>query len=198
MLQVVFPIALLAASPSTQGAACVTPAQNLIPPPDEGEVACFPSPDGRKQAQVRKGRLTVHVGERSWRVGRVDTGRLYWNPTSTGFAVADSGGSGETNYFSYVDLSPAAARRMKALRVNAVRAWAHHFHCASPRSYAHAWFEGWEHAGHVRLRVVEGVHSEGCAFPDPEEISIRVIGDPITGRIDRVLTQAELGAAKSP
>ena len=192
-------LTLAGAAPATAGAAkapihpedCRAPKDGRVEAADLGTTQCFPSPDGRKLAIVRGGRITIDDGGKVVSVGVMDNGRLVWNPASTGFAVADSGGSGQTNYFSYVDLRPSPPRRIKALRLAAVKAYVRRFKCNGPGVYIHAWFDGWQDAKLVRLVVMEGVHSEGCVHPDVEEIQIGVIGDPVTGRIDQVLSEAE-------
>jgi hypothetical protein len=122
----------------------------------------------------------------------MDSGYLVWSPSSSGFAIADSGGSGESNYFSYVDVSGKSPLRTIKLRRTGIRVFKRIFRCAGRNAYAHAWFQGWDRPGLVRLVVQDGVHSEGCSPPHADEIEIGVLGDPLTGRIDRVLRQADI------
>ena len=187
----VAPLAAAAKAPS-RPMGCAISKDGRVEAADFGTMQCFPSPDGRKLVIVRGGRISIDDGAKTVSVGVMDNGRLVWNPASTGFAIADSGGSGQTNYFSYVDLHQSPPGRIKALRRTAVKAYARRFKCVGPGVHAHAWFDGWQDAHRVRLVVIEGVHSEGCVHPEIEEIEIGVIGDPVTGRIDRVLTQAQV------
>jgi hypothetical protein len=186
------PLTASAASGPVRPKGCVVPRDNRIESPDFETPLCFPSPDGRKLAIVRQGRITVRQAERNISVGVTDNGRLVWNPASTGFAVADSGGSGQSSYFSYVDLRQRPPSRIKRLRWAAAQAFVRRFGCTNPKTYVYSWFDGWEDASHVRLVVQTGVHSEACDGPDPNDIQIGVIGDPTTGRIDRVLSRAEV------
>ena len=174
---------------------CAVPEGDRVEAGDLGKTQCYPSPDGHKLAVVRGGRVSVDDGVRTTSVGVIDYGHLIWNPASTGFVVADNGGSGQTSYFSYVDLGLSPPRRLKTLRWTAAKQYVQRFKCGGPGVYVHSWFDGWEDAHHVRLVVMEGVHSEGCVHPDVEEIAIGVVGDPTTGRIDRILTQAEARTA---
>lgn len=202
MLRVVnFASALLLASVAAPaGSASSTPAQASACQASEGRIEapdidirqCVASPDGLKRVAAKHGELTVEERGRSRPAGVMDRGDIVWNPGSTGFVVADSGGSGQTNYFSYVDVRQRTLHRDKRLRLVAARRYVATFKCRGPDVYIHSWFKGWQDARRIRLVVQRGVHSEGCVHRDPEEIQIGVIGDPLTGRIDRVLTQAQV------
>jgi hypothetical protein len=205
MLKVAIPTILLAFACGASLAApvatparpkgCLVPKDNRIEPPDFETPLCFPSPDGHKLAVVRQGRITVRQAGKSISAGVTDSGRLVWNPASNGFAVADSGGSGQSSYFSYVDLRQRMPSRIKRLRWAAAQEYVRRFGCTNPKTYVYSWFDGWEDADHVRLVVQIGVHSEACGGPDPNDIQIGVIGDPTTGRIDRVFSEAEVKRA---
>jgi hypothetical protein len=170
---------------------CPTPKDDRVEPADFATTQCFPSPDGRKRVVIRSGRISIDDGVKTVSAGVIDYGRLIWNPASTGFVVQDNAGSGQTSYFSYVDLRQSSPRRIKALRWTAARLYARRFKCGGPAVYVHSWFGGWQDAEHVRLLVVQGVHSEGCIDPD----AIGVVGNPVTGGIDQVLTEPEARAA---
>lgn len=180
-----------ASAPSAKSSTCRA-SEGWIEAPDTEIRQCVASPDDSRRVVVERGRITVEGAGSSRPAGAMDNGHIAWNPASTGFVVADSGGSGQTNYFSYVDVHRRTLHRDKRLRLAAARLYARTFKCGGSGVYVHSWFKGWQDDHHVRLVVQEGVHSEGCVHRDPEEIEIGVIGDPATGRIDRVLTQAEV------
>jgi hypothetical protein len=181
--------AALALAASGPASACTARPGGVLPWGDEPELACFRSPDGHKIATVRAGIVRVAVAGRIWWIGRVDGGRLVWRPDSSGFALGDADGSGQTLTFSYVDLSSPRPRLVTALRAAAVARFRTTYDCAGRNWYANSWIDGWERTGRIRLVIQDGVHSEGCRVRGE---MIGVIGDPATGRIDRVLTPAQV------
>ena len=187
------PLALASAiAPPIAAEPCAaTEAGRILPSDVQPAAQCVLSPDGRKRVVVISGHISVRNGAESWSAGIIDYGQVVWNPTSTGFVVADNAGSGQSSYFSYVDLEHRALGRIKALRWSAAKLYAKRSRCSGPNSYVFSWFVGWQDPRHVRLVVQEGVHSEGCRPDDPGAAELGVIGDPVTGRIVRVLTQAE-------
>jgi hypothetical protein len=171
---------------------CAVSTDGRVEPPDVGVKQCFSSPDHRKTVIVDRGRVHTLVDGKSYFAGTMDYGAISWNSISTGFAIADSGGSGESNYFNYVDLRSRAPHRSTLLRKVAISRFAQIFQCSGRAFYAYAWYDGWQDASRVRLVVQAGVHSEGCHYPNLDVIEIGIVGDPATGRIDRVLQQSEL------
>ncbi|SFI81987.1 hypothetical protein [Caulobacter sp. UNC279MFTsu5.1] len=174
---------------------CAVPKGDQVQPAEFGATECFPSPDGRKLVVVRGGRISVDDGVRTTAAGVIDYGRLIWNPASTGFIVSDNAGSGQTSYLSYVDLRQSSPHRIKALRWTAAKQYVRRFKCGGPGVYVHSWFDSWQDADHARIFVIEGVHSEGCRYPEDGEIGIGVVGDPVTGRIDKILTETQARTA---
>lgn len=136
---------------------------------------------------VKDGTITVVRNGTKSRVGQMDYGRILWNPTSAGFAIADSHGSGQTEEFSYVSLASDNPKLSQKLTSASVRRFKTAFQCDGAGAYANTITDGWASDGKVRLVVQDGVHSEGCSPPGD---MIGVIGDPLTGRIDRVLDAA--------
>lgn len=154
---------------------------------------CFRSPDGDFTVQVKNGRITVTTPHGIFPAGTMDGGRILWSPTSRGFAVADAEGSGETEVFHYVDMTSARPRVALSLRRTAVARFKLAYHCRGSRVYANTIIAGWTPDGLVRLVVQDGVHSEGCRHD--EDGMIGVIGDPVTGRIWRQISAADIRRA---
>lgn len=174
------------------GPECLLSKDGRVEPPDVGAKQCIASPDRQKLTIVNRGQISVRYRGKTYPLGVMDYGRIIWSPDSDGFAIEDSGGSGESSYFSYVDVSAPRPERLKTLRLSAAKLYAQRFNCLSRRSYVYSWIDGWQDAKHIRLVVQEGVHSERCSHSDPEEIEIGVVGEPRTGRITRVLTQRDV------
>jgi hypothetical protein len=187
---------LLTGLAAPAGAAWPGPAQTPACQASEGRVdiegrQCVVSPDGLRRVVVDRGRITVEENGNARAAGVMDNGDIAWNVASTGFVVADSGGSGQTSFFSYVDVRQKVLHRDKRLRLAAVQRYAARFKCSGRKVQVHAWFSGWEDDRRVRLSVQEGVHSEGCVHSDTEAIQIGFIANVVTGRIEQVLTQAQ-------
>jgi hypothetical protein len=121
----------------------------------------------------------------------MDNGLIVWSPSSQGFAVQDSNGSGESSIFSYVDASGRMPHRVTRLRNSAEKLYLRRFNCPTG-SYVYSWIDGWNDGRNIRLVVQEGVHSARCPHGDPEEIEIGIVGDPLTGQIGHVLSQGQL------
>ncbi len=157
-----------------------------VQPADYEDVQLFPSPDSQTSARVRLGVVSVNGGVD---VGTVDGGRLIWRPDSAGFAVADSGGSGQTETFGYVDLSVPAPTLSHRLTAAARDRFAEVFSCSGQAWTANTIFRSWTADGRARLVVQEAVHSEGCT---ERAGMIGVIGDPVSGRVDEVVDAADV------
>lgn len=156
---------------------------------NQDEPQCFPSPDGRRVAVVQGGVITVQERGGTFRVGTMDYGRILWTPGSDGFAVADSLGSGQTNRFSFVDVTPRQPRMITRLHEASISHFQKSFNCHGSNWLANTWTDGWTPSGEVRLLVQEGHMSEGCM---PRGEMIGFIGDPRTGAISRVLSAEQV------
>jgi hypothetical protein len=157
---------------------------------DNEDRECFRSPDRKALVEVRRGEIQLLRQRRSETVGKMDGGRIVWRPRSDGFVVEDQEGSGETARVRYVDISGARPRVTFALAQAGVRRFKAAFQCRGSKFYANTIIDGFDASGAVRLVVQEGIHSEGCQVPGG---TIGVIGDPVTGRVEHVLSDTEIG-----
>jgi len=184
------PVARTATSkPTANSSRCKSPHDHQV---DIEGVQCFEAPNNRQSVRVDHGQIVVRYENREYPMGSMDYGSILWSPGSDGFAIGDSNGSGESDLFSYVDLSGRAPRRTKVLRTSAAKLYAQRFQCPATGSYVYSWVDGWQEKRRIRLIVQEGVHSERCVHSDPAEVEIGVVGDPRTGRIYRVLSQEDV------
>jgi len=163
--------------------------QGHVEPADVDILQCYSSPDLKNTVMVKNGLITLDRSGVKSRIGEMDGGRILWNPTSQGFAIADNHGSGQTEIFSYVDLMAPKPHPSKRLTSASVRRFKATFQCRGKAAYANTILNGWTSAGQAELVVQDGVHSEGCSPPGE---MIGVIGNPSTGSIARVLTAAEV------
>jgi len=164
--------------------------------PEDPSIAvdqCYPSPDARFIVKVRDGRITVISARGAFPAGTMDGGRILWSPTSRGFAVADSEGSGETEVFRYVDVMLPRPKVNLSLRRTAIARFKAVYGCHGAGAYANTITAGWTSRGYVRLVVQDGVHSEGCYRGHGDTPMIGVIGNPVTGHILRQLSAADIG-----
>lgn len=162
-----------------------------VDPPDLGSLQCFPSPDGLKVVVVDGGQIAVFRARQSHTVGRMDYGEIIWLPSSAGFGVQDSLGSGQRGQFSFVDVEADPPAMTGLISSNAIKAFSNRARCAGPNWYANAYFDGWTSSGEVKLIAQESHHSEGC---DPGPSMIGVVGNPRTGEILRILDAEQVRA----
>lgn len=154
---------------------------------------CFPSPDGRERVVVDH--YEVRLESRpDFDLGRAEGGHIVWRPDSSGFGIFDPGGSGQSSYFRYVDLSgerPVTSTRL----TEAIEAeYARWFNCSGEDWWVYQWSgEGWTDDGQIRILAQSSHHSTDCDQPYG---LISVTGDPVTGAISRVLSHAELSAER--
>lgn len=160
-----------------------------VEPPDVGLSQCFRSPDGLATVVVDRGQIAVVRAGRSQVVGRMDYGEVVWLPSSNGFGVQDSLGSGQSGQFSFVDIEADPPAMTGLISLNATKALSDRAQCAGPKRFSNTYFEGWAPTGEVKLIAQESHHSEGCA-PGPGMIG--VLGNPRTGEILRILTAEQV------
>jgi hypothetical protein len=145
----------------------------------------YPSPDGQKIARVSGSTVTVVRDGHAFAVATIDSGRIVWNPDSTGFAVADSKGSGQTQSFTFVDANSAVPQWLTALQDASLSQFADLNRCHGAQWYVNTITDGWNASGEIRLVVQEGLHSEGCRTQNE---MIGVVGNPKSGDLSRTLT----------
>lgn len=179
---------ILAMVPSPQLPHCIAN-PDAAQPADYNGLQCFPSPDGKKVVTVSSGIVRVLAGGKSTAAGKIDLGRILWRPDSAGFVIADQEGSGESQSVSYVDAMAKPPRASTRLRQTATERFRATFRCEGENWFANTIVDGWEPNGRLRLVVQEMAHSDGC---NPAGSMIGVVGDPLTGRIDQVLSARQV------
>lgn len=188
MTPVLFVLALATATPDPCPSEAL-PADGWIEFADSEVLQCIAAPDGMKGVVVRRGEVRLISGGATYLVGAMDGGHIVWSLKSDGFAIADQMGSGQTEQFSYVDATVGAPHASRTLAEAGIARFKARLRCQGAAVYVDTFTDGWLARGQVRLVIQDGVHSEGCGTRGE---LIGVLGDPRTGRIERVLSHAEV------
>lgn len=150
---------------------------------------CFASPDGRERVVVTRNQARLESRPEG-ELGRVDGGHIVWRPDSSGFAIFNADGSGQSSYFRYVDLTGDRPVTFTGLTETIEAEYARRFGCAGDAWYVYQWAgEGWNEDGQVRILAQGSHHNEGCRG---DAGTMGVIGDPVSGVISRILTHDEV------
>ncbi len=153
------------------------------------------APDGRRELFTMGGAdpTMLHLRERKGS-GPMGRGRpvvgvdfpngISWAPSSDGFFLNDSEGSGQSSYFRYFEIRGGKAVERSAARNAAVALYKRLFKCTSTRHFVYTQAEGWSEGGDfVSLKIWPSHRSDGCALDPFSGNEILIVVDPRTGRI---------------
>ena len=158
----------------------------------------FVSPDGRWELFTlhSEGKHGIRVRLRDRRAGAVADpirvteldfpSNVSWAPTSEGFFVNDSQGSGQSNYLRYFSIEGRRVAESRALHRTATNLYRRLFECTDPRTYLYVEGQGWWRSERlVTIRVWSSHHSVGCPLDPISGNELILVGDPLTGRLYR-------------